>query len=50
MDPTQEGDPHIITATAVNLTLTLNDVLFGGVWICNGQSNMYTGKIGRRSK
>ena len=40
MDPTQEGGPHVITATAGNLTLTLNDVLFGDVWICSGQSNM----------
>jgi len=40
MDPTQEGGPHVITATAGNLTLTLDDVLFGDVWICSGQSNM----------
>ncbi|XP_065890778.1 sialate O-acetylesterase-like [Dysidea avara] len=40
MDPMQEGGPHVITATAGNLTLTLNDVLFGDVWICSGQSNM----------
>jgi len=40
MDPTQEGGPHVITATAGNLTLTLNDVLFGDVWICSGESNM----------
>ena len=40
MDPTKEGGPHVITATAGNLTLTLNDVLFGDVWICSGQSNM----------
>ncbi|XP_065890232.1 sialate O-acetylesterase-like isoform X1 [Dysidea avara] len=40
MDPTQEGGPHVITATAGDLTLTLNDVLFGDVWMCSGQSNM----------
>jgi len=41
MDSTQENGPHVITATAGNLTLTLNDVLFGDVWICSGQSNMH---------
>ena len=40
MDPTQEGGPHVITATAGDITLTLNDVLFGDVWMCSGQSNM----------
>ena len=40
MDPTQEGGPHVITATAGDLTLALNDVLFGDVWMCSGQSNM----------
>ena len=40
MDPTDVDGPHVITATAGDLTLTLNDVLFGDVWICSGQSNM----------
>ena len=36
----EEGGPHVITATAGNMSITLNDVLFGDVWICSGQSNM----------
>lgn len=40
LDPMEEGGPHVVTATAGNMTITLNDVLVGDVWICSGQSNM----------
>ena len=40
LDPMEAGGPHVITATAGNVSITLNDVLFGDVWICSGQSNM----------
>ena len=40
LDPMEKGGPHVITATAGNVSITLNDVLFGDVWICSGQSNM----------
>ena len=40
LDPMEAGGPHVITATAGNVSVTLNDVLFGDVWICSGQSNM----------
>lgn len=40
LDPMEEGGPHVITATAGNMSITLNDVLFGDVWVCSGQSNM----------
>ena len=41
LDPMQAGGPHVITATAGNVSITLNDVLFGDVWMCSGQSNMH---------
>lgn len=37
--PHPAGGPHIISVTGRN-TITLNDILFGEVWICSGQSNM----------
>ena len=40
LDPMEAGGPHVITATAGSMSITLNDVLFGDVWICSGQSNM----------
>jgi sialate O-acetylesterase len=45
LDPQTEEGPFqvIITETLPNGTLetiTLNDVLFGDVWVCSGQSNM----------
>ena len=40
LDPMEAGGPHVITATAGNVSITLNDALFGDVWICSGQSNM----------
>ena len=32
--------PVVITATESGCTITLNDVLFGDVYVCSGQSNM----------
>ena len=40
MDPVVEGGPYTITATSGECILTLENVLFGDVWICSGQSNM----------
>ena len=36
----EEGGPYIINATSGECTLTLENILFGDVWICSGQSNM----------
>ena len=44
LDSQGAGGPHTITATSrvdnVTVTITLEDVLFGDVWVCSGQSNM----------
>ena len=40
MDPVEEGGPYTITATSAECVITLENVLFGDVWICSGQSNM----------
>ena len=32
--------PHTLVLSENNTTTTLNDVLFGDVWVCSGQSNM----------
>jgi len=37
--PTKAGGPYTITITGKN-KITLQDVLFGDVWFCSGQSNM----------
>ncbi|HEY5782402.1 MAG TPA: sialate O-acetylesterase [Lysobacter sp.] len=34
------GGPYTLTATAGDVTQTVNDVLAGDVWLCSGQSNM----------
>ena len=39
--PTQAGGPYTLTVKGKN-TLTIQDILFGDVWICTGQSNMAT--------
>lgn len=41
LDPVEAGGPYNVTAAAQNGTATLTDVLFGDVWLCGGQSNMY---------
>ena len=39
---TEAGGPYTITATSQKHgSATLQDVLFGDVWICSGQSNMH---------
>lgn len=38
--PVEAGGPYNITAQYGDAVLTLEDVLFGDVWICSGQSNM----------
>jgi len=37
---TTAGGPHTITLTSGSNTIVMNDVMFGDVWICSGQSNM----------
>lgn len=41
LDPIKAGGPYIVVAVAQNSTAILKDVLFGDVWLCGGQSNMY---------
>ncbi|KAM6988355.1 sialate O-acetylesterase-like [Tautogolabrus adspersus] len=41
IDPVEAGGPYNVTAAIENSTATLTDVLFGDVWLCGGQSNMY---------
>lgn len=45
LDPVEAGGPYNLTAMLTdspdNNTVTLIDVLFGDVWLCGGQSNMY---------
>lgn len=41
LDPVAAGGPYNISATDLNTTVTLTDVLFGDVWLCGGQSNMF---------
>lgn len=37
---TAAGGPHTISVTSDRCTIDLDDVLFGDVYICSGQSNM----------
>lgn len=39
LDPVPAGGPYTMTVQGSN-TLTFEDVLFGDVWFCSGQSNM----------
>ncbi|MFN8253543.1 MAG: sialate O-acetylesterase [Ferruginibacter sp.] len=39
LPPTKAGGPYSITIAGKN-SITLNQVLFGDVWFCSGQSNM----------
>ncbi|MDR2814297.1 MAG: beta galactosidase jelly roll domain-containing protein [Prevotellaceae bacterium] len=41
LPPQKAGGPHSITIRASN-TITLDNILFGDVWLCSGQSNMET--------
>ncbi|XP_033833264.2 sialate O-acetylesterase [Periophthalmus magnuspinnatus] len=47
--PVEAGGPYNITAALTNLQntyVTLVDVLFGDVWLCSGQSNMFFKVLG----
>ncbi|WAR15455.1 SIAE-like protein [Mya arenaria] len=41
LPPMGAGGPHVLTFTSGGVNVTLNDVMFGDVWVCSGQSNMY---------
>lgn len=49
LDPVEAGGPYNVTAAAQDSTAALTDVLFGDVWLCGGQSNMWlqTSKVSR---
>lgn len=36
----EAGGPYKMIITAVDTTITINDILVGEVWVCSGQSNM----------
>ncbi|KAK3098754.1 hypothetical protein FSP39_022767 [Pinctada imbricata] len=38
--PPNNPGPHVLTASSSLGNVTINDVLFGDVWMCSGQSNM----------
>jgi sialate O-acetylesterase len=40
LDPFDAGGPYQLTVTGKKNTVIYDDVLFGEVWICSGQSNM----------
>lgn len=40
LGPIDAGGPYNITASLGDTVLMLEDVLFGDVWVCSGQSNM----------
>ncbi|XP_068173232.1 sialate O-acetylesterase [Antennarius striatus] len=41
LDPVEAGGPYNVKAATANSEATLTNVLFGDVWLCGGQSNMY---------
>ncbi|XP_062417050.1 sialate O-acetylesterase isoform X2 [Pungitius pungitius] len=47
LDPVEAGGPYEVTAAVEDAAAVLTDVLFGDVWLCGGQSNMWlqTSKI-----
>ncbi|XP_031717101.1 sialate O-acetylesterase isoform X2 [Anarrhichthys ocellatus] len=47
LDPVEAGGPYNLTAVVQSSTAALTDVLFGDIWLCGGQSNMWlqTSKI-----
>lgn len=49
LDPVEAGGPFNLTAAIEDDKATLTDVLFGDVWLCGGQSNMYfkTSQVGQ---
>ncbi|GLR15794.1 sialate O-acetylesterase [Portibacter lacus] len=40
LPPTPAGGPYVIEIKTANNGLTYNDIYFGDVWLCSGQSNM----------
>ena len=40
LDPVSEEGPFVIEVSLNENVITLEDVLFGDVWFCSGQSNM----------
>jgi len=40
LKPMPAGGPYRLTAAAGDTTVTIQDVLYGDVWLCSGQSNM----------
>ncbi|KFV84939.1 Sialate O-acetylesterase, partial [Struthio camelus australis] len=40
LDPMAHGGPYALTAEQRSENLTLQDIYFGDVWLCSGQSNM----------
>ncbi|XP_037534033.1 sialate O-acetylesterase [Nematolebias whitei] len=41
LDPVEAGGPYNVTAVSQNSSRTLTNVLFGDIWLCGGQSNMF---------
>ncbi|KAL7400798.1 hypothetical protein ABVT39_017977 [Epinephelus coioides] len=41
LDPVEAGGPYNVTAVTKDSNATLTDVLFGDIWLCGGQSNMW---------
>ncbi|XP_051494482.1 sialate O-acetylesterase isoform X3 [Apus apus] len=40
LDPMDPGGPYTLTAMEASRNVTLQDIYFGDVWLCSGQSNM----------
>ncbi|XP_069737982.1 sialate O-acetylesterase isoform X3 [Phaenicophaeus curvirostris] len=40
LDPMDQGGPYVLTAEQGSENVTLQDIYFGDVWLCSGQSNM----------
>ncbi|MDD3587511.1 MAG: sialate O-acetylesterase [Thermoguttaceae bacterium] len=40
LDPVKAGGPYTMTVTGTKNKIVFDDVLFGDVWLCSGQSNM----------
>ncbi|XP_032565564.1 sialate O-acetylesterase isoform X1 [Chiroxiphia lanceolata] len=40
LDPMDQGGPYALTAKQGSENVTLQDIYFGDVWLCSGQSNM----------
>ena len=40
LQPMPPGGPYVVRATVGREAIQINDVMFGDVWLCGGQSNM----------